>query len=127
MSSLWKAPAFSRDRPYSGREYRRGSALPSGIALIMLLTSCAASANDVTVAGSTPGFWYGLWHGLIVPITFLISLLDTDVGIYAVHNSGHLYDLGFLLGAVVSLSGVFGGRAATQRSRARRQRSSADN
>jgi hypothetical protein len=38
--------------------------------------------------GKIAGFWQGLWHGSIVPITFLISLFKEDVGVYESHNNG---------------------------------------
>jgi hypothetical protein len=72
-------------------------------------------ANVLAVAGPNskyqlPGaaparFWAGLWHGLICPITFLVSLSSPGVRIYEVHNSGGWYDFGFLLGAGIVLSG----------------------
>jgi hypothetical protein len=45
------------------------------------------------------GFWAGAWHGLICPIAFVISFFDHKVSIYEVHNNGHWYDFGFILGA----------------------------
>ncbi len=56
--------------------------------------------------GASPaGFWPGFWHGLVSPITFLISLFNPGVRIYEVNNRGLLYDFGFLLGASISLAG----------------------
>jgi len=43
-------------------------------------------------------FLTGLWHGLILPITFLISLFNPDIRIYETNNNGVDYDFGFLLG-----------------------------
>lgn len=60
------------------------------------------------------GFWQGLWHGLIVPITFIISLFSKSVHMYEVHNNGAWYNCGFLLGACISLGG--GARGAARRS-----------
>lgn len=51
------------------------------------------------------GFLAGLWHGLILPLTFIISLFNADVRIYEKNNSGRWYDFGFLLGAAASLGG----------------------
>ena len=77
--------------------------------LILLLAACSAGANpDVgaTAAnGHVAGFWLGLWHGLIAPITFLISLFKDTVNVYEVHNNGNWYDFGFILGLTVSLGG----------------------
>jgi hypothetical protein len=70
-------------------------------------------ANVLAVAGPNSkyqlpnagpaGFWAGVWHGLICPITFLVSLFNPGVRIYETNNRGRLYDFGFLLGASSSL------------------------
>lgn len=51
------------------------------------------------------GFWAGLWHGIILPLTFLISLFKPGVRIYETNNNGRLYDFGFMLGASSALAG----------------------
>jgi hypothetical protein len=60
-----------------------------------------AGPNSVfSVPGAAPaGFWAGLWHGMIMPVTFFVSLRNPGVRIYETHNTGKRYDLGFLLGA----------------------------
>lgn len=65
-------------------------------------------ANALSVAGSNSkykepnarpaGFWGGLWHGMIAPITFLISLFAHGVSIYETNNNGRWYEFGFMLG-----------------------------
>ena len=50
------------------------------------------------------GFWAGFWHGLILPISFTVSLFTPKVRIYETNNRGRLYDFGFLLGASAELS-----------------------
>lgn len=81
-----------------------------GVAL--LLTGCAAGANPAAGDAAAAGFGLGLWHGLIAPVAFVISLFTTDVGIYEVHNAGTLYDLGFVIG----LGFLVGGGASGARS-----------
>ena len=44
-------------------------------------------------------FWMGLLHGIIAPLTFLISLFSDNVNFYEVHNNGRWYNFGFLAGA----------------------------
>jgi hypothetical protein len=49
--------------------------------------------------GATPaGFWAGLWHGIIAPFVFFVSLWDNTVGIYETNNNGRWYEFGFLIG-----------------------------
>lgn len=77
----------------------------------LLLAACAAGPNPAVDAGADPaGFWLGLWHGLIAPITFFISLFTDNVNIYEVNNNGNWYDFGFVLGAGLLLSGGLFGR-----------------
>jgi hypothetical protein len=38
--------------------------------------------NSENQAGKVAGFWLGLWHGLIAPITFTLSLFKEDIGVY---------------------------------------------
>jgi hypothetical protein len=51
----------------------------------------------------------GLWHGLIAPVTLMISFFNSDVKMYEVHNAGSEYDFGFLLGLalVIALLSLF--------------------
>ena len=51
------------------------------------------------------GFWAGWWHGAIAPIAFVVGLFNPGVRIYETNNNGAWYDLGFILGASMSLGG----------------------
>jgi hypothetical protein len=71
---------------------------------VLLLLVCAGCAAGTARFESAPaGFWNGLWHGLICVITFVIGLFTDSVRMYEPNNGGALYDLGFLLGAAISL------------------------
>jgi len=76
---------------------------------MFLLTNCAPGHNTsehiANSGGSVAGFWLGLWHGLISPITFVISLFNSKVNFYEVHNNGAWYNFGFILG----VCSIFGG------------------
>ncbi len=76
---------------------------------LLLLAGCAASPNDALefseMAQEPAGFLLGIWHGMISPITFVISLFNENVGMYEIYNNGGWYNCGFLLG----VGGVFGG------------------
>ena len=90
----------------------KGLLLVAGlIALVLMLSACAAGPNPEmgTAAGAADpaGFFPGLWHGIISPITFIISLFTNDVSIYEVHNDGNWYDFGFVLGAGILFGGGF--------------------
>ncbi|WP_020420139.1 hypothetical protein [Amycolatopsis sp. ATCC 39116] len=103
----------------------RGRARIAGLVLVtaLLVAACAAGPNDA--AASTPdpaGFWLGLWHGIICPIAFIVSLFDDSVGIYEVHNNGNWYNFGFVFG-IALMSSIFSRPVFTAPARRRRRKS----
>ena len=66
-----------------------------------LHTACAATQDAQAIAKSAPGFLAGLWHGLIFPLAWLVSLFTSSVAVYAVPNDGGWYNFGYFLGIVV--------------------------
>ncbi|MFC1953303.1 hypothetical protein ACFLWR_04140 [Chloroflexota bacterium] len=89
------------------------------ILAMLLLTSCAAGANPTINVldsdGKSAGFWSGLWHGVISPVTFIISLFSDNVNVYEVFNGGNWYDFGFILGVSIIFGG--GGCGARRKSK----------
>jgi hypothetical protein len=90
-------------------------------ATVLLLAACAAGVNPEVGqappgAAEPAGFWLGLWHGIILPVTWIVSLFTRTVSPYEVFNSGNWYDFGFVLGITIVFGGPFGaGRAARRR------------
>lgn len=78
----------------------------AAVVLVLLLSGCAdAIQYEYSKDIQQVGFWYGLWHGMIAPVSFIISLFDAKVAVYAVYNNGGWYNLGFLLGVSMPLGG----------------------
>jgi hypothetical protein len=84
------------------------------VVAIALLGGCAAGPNPaedtLTPAGDVAGFWQGLWHGLILPISFIVSLFSDGVSVYEAHNNGEWYNFGFFLGVACALGGTHASR-----------------
>jgi hypothetical protein len=89
------------------------------VLMLVLMAGCAPGPNGLVNSpneeGNVAGFWQGLWHGIIAPLTFIISLFSPNVHMYEVHNSGNWYNLGFLLGLIIILGGGGGGAARSRR------------
>jgi hypothetical protein len=78
-----------------------------GLLVLLLAAGCApGNVRYSAETGKPANFWAGLWHGLIIVVTFVVSLFTKDVGIYETHNVGWGYNLGFILGCCMSLGGV---------------------
>lgn len=70
------------------------------LVMYFLLTGCATSVPiDECLIEPPYGFWSGLIHGIISPLSFIVSLFRENVALYAVNNNGGWYDFGFVLGA----------------------------
>jgi hypothetical protein len=89
------------------------------ILCVCLLASCAAGMNPMrNVPGEkkeTASFFQGLWHGIILPVTFVISLFTKDVNVYETHNDGGWYNFGFFLGLAMIFGGSGGAGARARR------------
>jgi hypothetical protein len=82
------------------------------MAVALMLSGCA-SPNPLTGtpgAHGVAGFWAGVWHGVICPISFALSLFDHRYAVYEVHNNGGWYNFGFLLGVGAWAGGGAAGR-----------------
>ena len=88
---------------------KRALGLAALVLILLALAGCAAGSNELLGSandeGVIAGFWRGLWHGIIAPVTFIISLFTRNVQMYEVHNNGGWYNFGFLLGVII----IFGG------------------
>ena len=86
------------------------------LALLLLLAACARQAPDaVSHAPDAPGFLLGLWHGFIFPWSWIGSLFDPKIAVYAVPNDGGWYDFGYFVGITMLGGGSWFG--SKQRSR----------
>jgi len=85
----------------------------TGLLLLFILFSLSSCAPE-GVTTKEYGFFSGLAHGFLLVFTLIGKLFGAHIGIYAVHNTGFFYYLGYLIGL-----GIFGGGggAASRRRR----------
>ncbi|WP_075350361.1 hypothetical protein [Algoriphagus marinus] len=84
------------------------------LVILILFSSCAEVTNIEDCVTDEPyGFFFGVWHGIIAPISFVLSVFFDDIAMYAVNNTGGWYDFGFVLGAGILFGG--GGKASNSR------------
>ena len=74
---------------------------------LVLLSLLAAACLPGT--GSVPdpaGFFTGIWHGWIAPLSLVVSVFNGDISIYASPNTGWPYDLGFYMAIISGFGGL---------------------
>lgn len=57
--------------------------------------------NTPDTQNRVAGVLIGIWHGIISPITLIVSFVNLDVQMYEVHNDGSPYNLGYLVGVAL--------------------------
>ena len=66
----------------------------------MAVNGCAPGSGTSS-AKDPAGFFMGIWHGWIAPISLLWSLFfDHSIRIYEVYNTGWWYDFGFYIAII---------------------------
>lgn len=89
-----------------GMKKRQVIAIVLIAALILLSTGCVPGDGKAT-SEDPAGFFWGIWHGWIAPISLIASIFNHDLSIYEVNNTGFWYNLGFYM-AIISGFGGFG-------------------
>lgn len=87
------------------------------LVLTVLLLSGCAPGDGANSAAKPAGFFWGVWHGWIAPITLIWSLFNGNIGIYEINNSGFWYDLGYYMAIISGFGGLALGRKGKRRSR----------
>lgn len=80
------------------------------IALIIIGTSllfsgCFPGGGTYSV-DDRAGFFSGVWHGWIAPVSLIVSLFSDNVRLYEPNNTGWWYDLGFYMAVIAGFGSL---------------------
>ncbi|WP_160680696.1 hypothetical protein [Clostridium sp. C8-1-8] len=75
------------------------------VGALALLTGCIPGDGSRTVT-KPAGFFSGIWHGWIAPISLVGGLFNKHLRIYEVNNTGWFYDLGFYAAVISGFGGI---------------------
>ena len=56
--------------------------------------------------GKPAGFWPGLVHGFILPLTFIYGQFQPRVKLYETDNIGRRYNFGFVVGIIILIKAI---------------------
>lgn len=79
---------------------------------VIAMAGCFPGGAQYT-AQRPAGFFSGIWHGWIAPLSLIVGLINPAVRVYEPSNTGWWYDFGFYM-AIIS---GFGGLSLLRRSR----------
>lgn len=78
--------------------------------LLTSMAGCFPGGGSHTPADPA-GFFTGVWHGWIAPLSLILGIFDSDIRLYEPYNTGWWYDFGFYIAIIAG----FGGIALTRR------------
>lgn len=76
-------------------------------AVLILLTLTGCVPGDDTYTSTDPaGFFSGIWHGWVAPISLIMQLFNKNIRVYEVINTGWWYDFGFYIAIISGFGGL---------------------
>ena len=80
------------------------------LALICVVTFAGCAPGGGHYQKENPaqraGFFSGVWHGWIAPITLIMGFFDGNIRIYEQINTGWWYDFGFYIAIIGGFGGI---------------------
>jgi hypothetical protein len=73
--------------------------------LIIFLSSCLPGGGNYSPLDPA-GFFTGIWHGWIAPISLILGLFNKDITIYESFNTGWWYDFGFYISIIAGFGSL---------------------
>jgi hypothetical protein len=75
------------------------------VSFSLILTGCMP--GDGTYTSDKPaGFFWGIWHGWIAPISLIVGLFKDGIRVYEPFNTGWWYDFGFYMAIISGFGGL---------------------
>ena len=75
------------------------------IVILIMLTGCIPGDGTQTVI-KPAGFFWGIWHGWIAPISLIIGFFKSSIRVYEATNIGWWYDFGFYIAIISGFGGL---------------------
>jgi hypothetical protein len=82
--------------------------------LLVAASGCFPGAHSYTPQ-EPAGFFSGVWHGWIAPVSLIVGLFRSDIRIYEPFNTGWWYDFGFYMAVIAGFGGLALSRKGKQK------------
>lgn len=75
------------------------------ISSLFILTACIPGDGSYTL-NKPAGFFSGIWHGWVAPLSLLLSIGRGSIRMYEPLNTGFAYDFGFYIAIISGFGGL---------------------
>ena len=73
--------------------------------VLFFISACMPGGGHNTI-NEPAGFFMGIWHGWIAPVSLIAGLFNPGIRVYEVNNVGWWYDLGFYMAIIAGFGSV---------------------
>lgn len=73
--------------------------------LMTFLTGCIPGDGKNT-ENNKAGFFWGVWHGWVAPVSLIIGIFRDNISIYEENNVGWFYDFGYYIAVISGFGGI---------------------
>jgi hypothetical protein len=87
--------------------------IPFLVVLLIIAFGGCFPGTTSSSTGEPAGFFTGVWHGWIAPVSLIAGLFRDGIRIYEPYNTGWWYDCGFYISVIAG----FGGLALSRKSK----------
>ena len=92
--------------------------------IILITVSGCVPGDDKHTAEEPAGFFWGIWHGWIAPISLIWQLFNPEIRVYEPQNIGWWYDFGFYIAIISGFGGISFSRKKRRKTEEQRGRNS---
>jgi len=75
------------------------------VIVIFFFSSCAPGSGSSTTENPA-GFFTGVWHGWIAPVSLIWGIFNKSIRVYEPINTGWFYDFGFYIAIIGGFGGI---------------------
>ncbi len=75
------------------------------VALLLVMSSCLPGGGNYSPVDPA-GFFTGIWHGWIAPISLILGIFNKDITLYETFNTGWWYDFGFYISIIAGFGSL---------------------
>jgi hypothetical protein len=75
------------------------------VSIILTFSGCFPGGASYS-AKEPAGFFSGVWHGWIAPVSLIAGLFKDGIRIYEPFNTGWWYDFGFYIAVIAGFGGI---------------------
>jgi len=74
------------------------------ITLVLFLMTGCVPGDGTNTSANPAGFFWGIWHGWLAPLSLIIGLFNQNIRVYEIYNTGWWYDFRYYIAIITGFA-----------------------